>query len=295
MKVYLDYQIWDYIDKNDYIKSYFQAKQEEKEWKYFISVAHLEEIYRARKNETIDKKGVTDSLEMTIRSMSENGVIKPTEQGVKYVPRSYERTYQDIVRYDTTDTVRERSLIRKQMDKDAYDPKDLFEGIVHKKEEEYKVVWETERVKYEVSQLSAVSNQIKMELSQSQNSLVETLNVLYGQVEAKKQLKWLLSSVDVEIKPAIYHSIQDDYGKLEFVMEQLYFVLTKCGFRRDGSDKHSNSGTYDIQHSISATMCDIFITNDNKFADKFMAVAYFLGIPIKIMRWEDMKSDIEKQ
>ena len=65
-------------------------------------------------------------------------------------------------------------------------------------------------------------------------------------------------------------------------------------FRRDGSDKHSNSGTYDIQHSINATMCDIFITNDNKFADKFMAVAYFLGIPIKIIKWKDMEPEVYK-
>ena len=49
MRVYLDYQIWDYIDKNDCIRSYFQLKKEEG-WEYFISVAHLEEIYRARKN-----------------------------------------------------------------------------------------------------------------------------------------------------------------------------------------------------------------------------------------------------
>ena len=99
---------------------------------------------------------------------------------------------------------------------------------------------------------------------------------------SKQEYKFLLTTTLTISEPAIYHSIQDNYGKLEFVMEQLYFVLTKCGFRRDGSDKHSNSGTYDIQHSINATMCDIFITNDNKFADKFMAVAYFLGIPIKI-------------
>ena len=41
-------------------------------------------------------------------------------------------------------------------------------------------------------------------------------------------------------------------------------------------------------------MCDIFITNDNKFADKFMAVAYFLGIPIKIIKWKDMEPEVYK-
>lgn len=44
MKVYLDYQLWDYINKNDNVKKFFQLQKEEKEWRYFISVAHLEEI-----------------------------------------------------------------------------------------------------------------------------------------------------------------------------------------------------------------------------------------------------------
>ena len=197
---------------------------------------------------------MTDSLEMTIRSMSEDGVIKPTEQGVKYIYRSYEKIYQDIVTYDTIDIVRDRSLIRKQMDKSAYNPQNLFEGVTHKIEDEYKIVWETERVKQEVAKLSDISKKIKEELSLPNNSLVIALNNMYGKVEAKKQLERMLSSSDVEIKPAIYQNIQDDYGKLEYVIEQLYFVLTKCGFKRDGSDKHSNSGTYDIQHSICACL-----------------------------------------
>lgn len=295
MKVYLDYQLWVYINKNDNVKNFFQLQKEEKEWRYFISVAHLEEIYRARKCEKIDKAGMTDILEMTIRSMAEDGVIKLTEQGVKFICKSYENTYRDIVRYDTIDIVKDRSLIRKQMDKSAYDPQKLFEGVTHRTEDEYKIVWQTERVKQELAKLSLVSQKIKDELSLPENSLVRDLNNMYGVEEAKKQIERMINGSDIEIKPAIYQNIQDDYGKLEYVIEQLYFVLTKCGFKRDGSDKHSNSGTYDIQHSICATLCDIFITNDNGFADKFKAVVYFLGIPIKILKWKDLQSYIQNQ
>ena len=53
--------------------------------------------------------------------------------------------------------------------------------------------------------------------------------------------------------------------------------------------------TSDIQHSICAILCDIFITNDIGFADKFMAVAYVLGIPIKIIKWEDLQSNLKNQ
>ena len=45
---------------------------------------------------------------MTLRSMSANGVIKPTINGIKYVPKSYDQTYQDIERYDTTNIILKR-------------------------------------------------------------------------------------------------------------------------------------------------------------------------------------------
>ena len=35
-------------------------------------------------------------------------------------------------------------------------------------------------------------------------------------------------------------------------------------------------------------MCDIFITNDERFTDKFKAVAYYLDIPIQIIKWQDI-------
>lgn len=67
MKVYLDYQIWNYIAGDDNIKNFFLLQKEEKGWRYFISVAHLEEIYKARKYENTANAGKTDSLEKTIR------------------------------------------------------------------------------------------------------------------------------------------------------------------------------------------------------------------------------------
>ncbi len=145
-----------------------------------------------------------------MRSMSEDGIIKPTIQGVKYIPNGYEKAYQDIVKNDTSEVVRARSEIRRKKDKEGYAPKDLFAGMAHKQEEEYKVVWETERVK------------------------------------------------------------------------------------RDGAIT-SHSGTYDIQHSICATLCDIFITYDKSFLDKFRAVAYFLEIPVRIIGWDEINGTIPKE
>lgn len=293
MRVYLDFQVWDYINKNENVRAFFVGKQE---WSYLISVAHLEELYKARKSEKDDKIGLTDKLEKTIREIAENGVIKPTPTGVKFIPKSFEKTYSDIVDYDTQNVIWGRSLLRRDIDKGAYDPKDLFEGIKCDKNKEYKIVWQTERVKDEL--LKRKDNCIKLilELSNPNNELRKVLTDQYGKIVAEQKLYELIENSKIEIKPCMYPQIRDNYGALEYVMEQLFFVLTRCGFKRDGSDKHANSGTYDIQHSISATLCDIFITNDISFAEKFRAVVFYLGIPLTIKTWkEDIVPELEKK
>lgn len=292
MRVYLDFQIWDYINKNENVRTFFVEKQD---WTYLISVAHLEELFKARKSEKDDKIGLTDKLEKTIREIAEDGIIKPTPQGVKFISKSFDKTYSDIVSYDTQNVILERSLLRRDIDKEAYDPKDLFEGIQHDKNKEYEIVWQTKRVKDELLKRKDNCTKLIFELSNPDNTLRKALTNQYGEIVAKQRLYELIENSKIEIKPCMYSQIRDNYGALEYVIEQLFFILTRCGFKRDGSDKHANSGTYDIQHSISATLCDIFITNDIPFAEKFRAVVFYLGIPLTIKTWkEDIVPELEK-
>ena len=95
--------------------------------------------------------------------------------------------------------------------------------------------------------------------------------------------------MNVHIEPGIYVKIREDYRKLEYVMEQLFFVLTRCGYKRDNKDKLANSGTYDIQHAICSTLCDLFVTNDYGFAAKFKAVGFYMAIPTKIILLDELR------
>ena len=71
--------------------------------------------------------------------MAENGVIMPTTQGVRYMPGSFQMASFNVMFFDTTDIVEKRSLFRKLLDNNAYNPQKLFEGIKHDKNNEYKV------------------------------------------------------------------------------------------------------------------------------------------------------------
>lgn len=290
MKVYLDFQIWDYINKNENIAEYFRKQSD---WDYLVSVAHLEEILKAKLGEKGDKVGLTNKLEKTMREIAVDGVIKPKEEGVKFIAGSYEKTYRNIQNKNTQEIVLNRSITRRSMDKDSYNPKDLFEGIKHDNNDEYKLVWETKRVKDEIDKANRNKNtQLIAELSNSEDSLLKELQKTYGKENADFLINKLILTSEIELRPAIYLQIVDNYSALEYVMEQLYIILTKCGYRRDKTVKHANSGAYDIQHSICATLCDIFITSDNGFADKFEAISYYLGIPITIKRWDVVAQEL---
>lgn len=292
MKVYLDFQIWDYINKNEIIANYFRNQTD---WDYFLSVAHLEELFKARLGEKDDKVGLTDELEITMRELAVDGVIKPHAKGVKFLVGGYDKAYRAIQENNTQESILSRAKVRREMDKSSYDPKDLFDGIKHDKSDEYKLVWETQRIINEISKINKNGHvQLVAELSDNENSLIRDLKKTYGNECAALLIKQLILTSNIEIKPAMYLEIIDDYSALEYVIEQLYIILTKCAYKRDRSVKHANSGIYDIQHSISATLCDVFITNDNGFADKFEAISYYLGIPIIIKRWDEIDKKIEK-
>ena len=293
MKVYLDSQIWSYIQRTPEVQLYFEKQKNEQNWQYYISVAHLEEIFNAKQREEGEKIGITASLEKTIQSIAENGVITPCEHGLTFAENSYSETYERVVKNNTLNICADRSLIRQKSDKQCYEAKNLFEGITHTKEDEYKTVWKIERVKSELSRCSENHAKISRELLNPNNALIKDLASVYGKQQAVYVVCKLLKASETEISFGIFEKIKNDYDKLEYVVEQLFFVLTRCGYKRDGTTKHAISGTYDIQHSINSTFCDIFITNDNNFADKFKAIAYYLDIPITILKWNDIQKEIQ--
>ena len=100
MRVYLDYQIWDYISKNDDIKKYFEKQKVDKNGAIISVLLIQKNCIKLKKMKVIAKAGITDSLKKTIRSMAENGVIMPTTQGVRYMPGSFQMQVLIVMFFD---------------------------------------------------------------------------------------------------------------------------------------------------------------------------------------------------
>ena len=66
-----------------------------------------------------------------------------------------------------------------------------------------------------------------------------------------------------EIVPNMYNDTRMSYVQLEFSLEVLGDILNEVGYCKDNKVEKVKSGVYDTEHSIYATYCDLFITNDN--------------------------------
>lgn len=65
---------------------------------------------------------------------------------------------EDMIRHNTQESILSRAKARREMDRSSYNPKVLFDGIKHDKSDDYKLVWETQRVKDEISVINKNGN-----------------------------------------------------------------------------------------------------------------------------------------
>jgi len=285
-KVYLDLQVYEYISNNENILKKIEESKSRN--LFYYSVAHVEEVYKSYSGETEEKRGITNKLRNCIINISENGILNPSDSCIIFKRETFDECYMRTVKYDTLETVKERSEYKQDSDKNGYDARNLFEGMTQNSETIYKDVWETKRVKEELKKANENNaKQIQMELAFENNHLLKTLEKHYGKENVLKIKQGLISNAQTKLIPDTFIILKNSFGQLEYVIEQLFFILSKCGFRREKGNKKANSGTYDIEHAIYGTFCDSFITDDSKFADKYKAVCYYLGVPTKIIMWDN--------
>lgn len=310
-KVYLDYNVWDKIHKkeNPEVRIFFEKQAEQNGWKYYLSTAHLEELYRARKGEAEKRQhiGETDALEATMCAMSESGVIKPSETVEFFKGKNeYLKAKQAIeVEHDTREIVYSLADERDyEVAKTGDDPKCLFKGVTHVKADEHESVWNLTRIKeaIEKENKNRASNRRKLPC------LLEYPDMLcndpqfrhlydeYGFTPLTRSIIFKRMRRKNIFKNS-YSELKKSYVFLEDDIDTLFKILADHGFKREKSDyenkdgeivkkeklqKMFNSEEYDISHAILSTYCDVLVTCDQNFVKKYKAVAYYLGIPIEI-------------
>lgn len=259
----------------------------------YISVAHCEEFYKMRKNDKLKKN--TESIEKKkdlLRLMSKKGVIADIcltkSVGIRYT--SFDNALRIVSKYDTTEKVKENSLIffdeSKEISKHI---RELNPNSMNYTNLSEKDIWDQTEVKYF---LNFANEYLQNTIIPRYTKLEYSLNFLNPDFDEVRKFELQVSEIpsNIDLKNSFNGILKDKYWAIEPIMEYLFNVLNMCGYNRDKNEKTAESSNYDTQHAINATYCDILVTNDKHFLNKVKAVYYYLGVPTKVMNLEEYKS-----
>lgn len=278
-RYYFDYNIYERINKEDIkIDDNFYINNN-----LFLSVAHIEEYYKACKNDVDNlNKDSLESLKNLMIGMSKKSIIlNPARNSrihAKY--EMFDECYDIIQKNDTRKIVENDGRIINKHEKCIVeslreeDEKAKFNSTLDKKE-----IWERPEVLNGISEFD--------DFYKNYNSLCfKRLLPIYGIDGARKGISDLPK--EFKLGKDCFKNVTPDFHLLECVMEYLHKVLSKCGFHRDNEIKKTISGIHDISHSIYATYCNYFVSLDYKFRKRVEAVYYYLGFDIDVLSLDEL-------
>ena len=149
MKVYLDQQIWALLENGSFDVEIINRAARLGDCKYYLSVAHLEELHNAEIKESEDKQGITKRLELFMKKYCIPGIIKETLKGVKFHEgeKEYQIARKSVWGDNTAHTVQVMSDMGLYAQKNnLIDPKNLFTGRRHEQDTEYKDIWKIPKI-----------------------------------------------------------------------------------------------------------------------------------------------------
>lgn len=182
MKVYFDKHIWDSLQNGTLDVEKINKIAEESKCAYYLSVAHLEELHNAEKNEIGDKKGITRRVEGFMKDHSTPGIINESYDGVEFYcgESEYQKARAAVWNVDTSDSVQRLSGIGLSAQKNnGINPKYLFKGREHNITTEYRDVWEIQLVK-ELLKIFNVENVKYQNLKNNYLKLCFTMTSLFS-------------------------------------------------------------------------------------------------------------------
>ncbi len=281
-KVYLDVNVYNELLNNG--GSADLIKREGLE--YYVSVAHAEELYRMMKNDSEKKNTDKINILMSIISDSIAGVIVNGDpNGELYIESNLLPAMYRVYKQDTIDVIKQRGV--EQHDVVAERVKQLREldaSVLNYSNLSSKDIW---NAKYVSEQLN---NYEEQRLKYNEN-LPIIMKILVDSGSTIEQAIRSIQPINTPLTKGCYPEICKKSRELLFYISGLFEILDNCGYNKDKEVRKTVSGSYDIQHSICATYCDILVTNDKRFLKRVSAVYYYLGVPTKVMDFAEFRKN----
>ncbi|MFT8347321.1 hypothetical protein [Clostridium saccharoperbutylacetonicum] len=254
--VYLDYNIFvDSLEKADIKNKLYSLKTK---YKYVYSSAYLEELANtAIKDVNIKEEVIKKDLENISKLTNNIGLRPTTDTGILPVVEHPKYSYQRVIDYLHLTKLSENNS------------KNFMKNRIN----------HIELVK-------------KYNINKDKIDLLDPSEVFYdSNVEMLVKECSRFGDLYLSINNAsLWRAIRKDFSLLERNIEELFNLLEIIGYNSE-NNKKSRSRLHDVTHAIYATKANYFITNDNKFRNKCIAVYSFLGVTTKVCEYEKFISD----
>lgn len=286
-RVYFDYNIYEGIIKERITFTDDLLQQNEA----FMSVAHVEEFYKACQNDIDNKnKDSLDSLKRVMLGICKPGIIlNPGETRIMAKPQSFEACYDIVQKYDTRENVDCNGQLINQSDKEAVERLREHDNIaIHNSSLDGEMIWSRPEI---IEGINAFPEYYC-------NYIIENKSVLasvYGVAQASLLNRKSKLPKEYNLYKGCFKDNEPNFELLQCVMEYLHNLLNKCGFHRDKELRKTKSGIHDVSHSIYGTYCNYFITLDYGFNKRLDAIYNFLGIETKVLSMNDFVKDFKKE
>lgn len=282
--VYLDYNIYDRLAKG-FIKDDILKNSNVK---VHLSVGHAEEYYKALKNDkNKENVEILNKVFNEMTSLTPYGILNPSKTKIINKNEKFTESIKRVEKYDTRDIVIENG---KNLNKIQKQSVDLYveknDKVMNYSNLSIDDIWEQEEIIEKLSEFPEYIEKYKDE------TFIQIAK-LYGYRAAKDICN--INYNGFLLQKDCYDSLQQNYALLECVIEFLHNLLGECGYKRDKKERTSISGIHDVQHSIYATYCDYFISEDKSFSKRASAIYKFLGIKTKIVDFSKFQEIIDNR
>ena len=282
-RVYLDYNIYTRLAD----KKFEMPAEYNKHAKIYISVAHAEEFHNAQKNDRDNQNAVQLRLikKLLTKDLNNNGVLNPTQ--TSYIINKQENFSESLKRvreHDTDTFIQKSASIMYSTYKEKYENlRNTNKRVLSFSHLPYQDIWKQPEVIAEV-------NKFEAEVEVMNQSIYTVLKQAYDPNIAREQARKGRFE-PFPLTKDIFKGKRPQFKKLEFTMEFLQNVLNMCGYYKETTERTVKSGVYDTAHSIYATYCDFFISEDKRLRNRLNAIYYYLGLDtrcISFQEWCDM-------
>lgn len=260
----------------------------------YIGVGHVEELAIAIENDTDGKNQVSNQQRQRIMEiLADSRILGPYGTDGKCIGIQYSniKDCMNIInKHDTRSPIRsiqQAKCTRTKIELDSLrskNPQARFYSTLDPSE-----IWDTPEMKTELENFS--------NYYATYNDNVYKVLLCLGKYE-KEIIDQIRDRILVPDKftlaPGCFSEIKTSYALLECVFEFLNQCLTNVGYNVDKSSRTFCSGAYDLQHTITATYCDYFVTRDQRLCKRASALYNYTGAETKAMLFDNFMNEIVK-